>query len=323
MNDHIHFAYEIKGDGSGEALPLDVAGEALRDDRLAWVHLDADHPKTHEWLSKELDYLDPFVVSALTADETRPRMTAIGDGVIVILRGVNLNPGADTEDMVSLRLFIDANRIISLQIRNVRAVTDIKTMLDKKRGPKNTEDFLCRLIARLMVHFETVLSDLDELTDATEETLLTKADTALRHDTVNIRRKAIKLRRHMAPQREAISQLRMAEFDWLSQEGKRALYENYNNVVRYVEELDAIRERAQIVKDELANSIADRMGKNTYILSVIAAIFLPLGFLTGLLGINIGGIPGVDNPIAFTVFCVFLTLVVAAQIVIFRKLKWF
>ena len=127
----------------------------------------------------------------------------------------------------------------------------------------------------------------------------------------------------MSPQKEAISQLRMAEFEWLSDIQKRDLQENFNHLIRYVEELDAIRERAQIVKDELANMIADRLNKNTYVLSVIAAIFLPLGFLTGLLGINIGGIPGVDSPVAFSIFCIFLAVLVAVQIVIFRKLKWF
>jgi len=91
--------------------------------------------------------------------------------------------------------------------------------------------------------------------------------------------------------------------------------------MRYVEELDAIRERAQIIKDELANIIVDRLNKNTYVLSVIAAIFLPLGFLTGLLGINVGGIPGVGNPTAFTVFCILLLILVAIQILIFRKFK--
>ncbi len=323
MTNHIHFAYDIKGDGSATALSVDAVGKALRDDNLAWVHLDADHADTRTWLAKELDYLDSFVVTALTADETRPRMVQIGDGVIVILRSVNLNPGAETEDMVSIRLFIDESRIISLQMRDIRAVSEIKTLYEKGRGPKTSADFLSKLISRLVLNFEPALSDLDDLTDDTEEMLLTKADAALRQDTVNIRRKAIKFRRHMAPQREAISQLRMAELDWFPTDKKRDLYESYNNSVRYIEELDAIRERAQIVKDELANVIADRMGKNTYILSVIAAIFLPLGFLTGLLGINIGGIPGVDSPIAFSVFCVFLIAVVAAQVVIFRKLKWF
>jgi zinc transporter len=59
------------------------------------------------------------------------------------------------------------------------------------------------------------------------------------------------------------------------------------------------------------------------VLSVIAAIFLPLGFLTGLLGINVGGIPGADNPHAFLIFSAMLVIVVFLQVLLFKKLKWF
>lgn len=323
MTDPILLAYAINGDGTGTALSGAAISDGLKDDQLAWVHLDAGDKGTAPWLANELSYLDPFVIAALTAEETRPRMTQIGDGAIIVLRGVNLNSGADTEDMVSIRLFIDSHRIISLQKRNVKAIGAIEVALKSGKGPKNSGDFLCQLVSQLTGRFETVLSDLDDLTDDTEEKLLISADAALRQDITNIRRKAIVFRRHMAPQRDAISQLRMAELNWISESQSRHLHENYNHIMRYVEELDAIRERAQIVKDELANMIADKLNKNTYVLSVIAAIFLPLGFLTGLLGINIGGIPGVDSPVAFSIFCIFLIVIVAIQIVIFRKLKWF
>jgi zinc transporter len=316
-------AFKLNGNGTGEALSGETISKELKDEQLAWVHLDAGHEGTAQWLNHELDYLDPFVISALTADETRPRMTQVDHGAIIILRGVNLNEGAVVEDMVSIRLFIDKHRIISLQRRDLKAVAFIKSNINSGKGPKDAGEFLCQLVNQLTGRFETVLAELDDLTDDTEEKLLSQADLGLRQDIINIRKKAIVFRRHMSPQRDAISQLRMAELPWLSDIQKRNLQENYNHVVRYIEELDAIRERAQIVKDELANMIADRLNKNTYILSVIAAIFLPLGFLTGLLGINIGGIPGVESPVAFTLFCTFLVIVVIVQIVIFRKLKWF
>ena len=127
----------------------------------------------------------------------------------------------------------------------------------------------------------------------------------------------------MAPQREAINQLRMSDVTWLNDNHEHHLVEAYNHVSRYVEDLDAIRERAQIVKDELANILSDKLNKNMYILSVIAAVFLPLGFLTGLLGVNVGGIPGSDNHYAFAVFCVILMVIVIMQVAIFKKLKWF
>lgn len=117
--------------------------------------------------------------------------------------------------------------------------------------------------------------------------------------------------------------LRTSEQPWLDQMHKRRLQESLDRIVRYLEDLDAIRERAQIVKDELSNALADKMNKNMYVLSVIAAIFLPLGFLTGMLGINIGGIPGADNPWAFYIFTGILVGLVGLQTLVFKKLKWF
>ena len=59
-----------------------------------------------------------------------------------------------------------------------------------------------------------------------------------------------------------------------------------------------------------------------YVLSIISAIFLPLGFLTGLLGVNVGGIPGAENSFSFSIFTISLVFIVAIQLYIFRKKKW-
>lgn len=323
MSGHILLAYGFDGKGGAEPLTGDAISHQLKDDALAWVHLDASHPETQSWLEQEIAYLDPFIIEALLEEETRPRMTQIENGVLVILRGVNLNENADPEDMVSIRLWVDDHRIISLRRRKLKAVHDLEDKLKAGNGPKNAGEFLCMLTEGLFDRMEPVLATLDDQTDDIEEAILDEPDSALRESIVDVRRQAIMFRRYMAPQRDAISQLRMCDAPFLTDRHKRQLQEVLNQVTRYVEDLDAIRERSQIVKDELANSIADRLNKNMYVLSVIAAIFLPLGFLTGLLGVNIGGIPGTDNPNAFWLFSAMMLALVIAQIVLFKKLKWF
>ncbi len=322
-SDPVIFAYTF--DGKGGSTPLhgaDIVRE-LKARHLAWVHLDANLPETRVWLEKEISYLDPFIVEALLADETRPRTTQIDDGTLLILRGVNLNENSDPEDMVSIRLWIDKSRIISVRKRKLKAVGDMEEKLKAGKGPKDAGQFICMLTSQLFARMEPTLTELDETTDDIEEEVLENADTVLRESIINVRKQAIIFRRYMAPQRDAIGQLRMADLSWLKEDHKRHLQESYNHVTRYVEDLDAIRERAQIVKDELANILADRLNKNLYILSVIAAIFLPLGFLTGLLGINVGGIPGAENPDAFWIFMGILGGIVALQVWIFKRLKWF
>ena len=64
------------------------------------------------------------------------------------------------------------------------------------------------------------------------------------------------------------------------------------------------------------------MDNRMYVLSIVAAIFLPLGFLTGLLSINVGGILGAEYKAAFAIFCLLLVALIIIEIVIFKKKKW-
>ncbi|HKJ21678.1 MAG TPA: CorA family divalent cation transporter [Gammaproteobacteria bacterium] len=52
-------------------------------------------------------------------------------------------------------------------------------------------------------------------------------------------------------------------------------------------------------------------------------MFLPLGFLTGLLGINVGGIPGANDKHAFAVVIAGLTGLLMAQLWRLKQRKWF
>lgn len=319
----ILLSYAFDGKGGGMKLSGDAIHAGLKDDMLAWVHLRANHPDTRHWLREQVDYLDNIILDALLADETRPRLTTHRDGAMLILRGVNLNENADPEDMVAVRLWVDAHRIISMRRRKLKAIGDVEEELLQGKGPKNSGDFVVELCARMFERMEPVLAELDERTDDVEEAILDNPDTELRHEIVDIRKQAIMMRRYISPQREVLAALRNGDFPWLTNSHKRQLQESHDRITRYVEDLDAIRERAQVVKDELANVLADRLNRNMYLLSVIAAIFLPLGFLTGLLGINVGGIPGADNPHAFGIFAGMLTALVIGQIALFKKLRWF
>lgn len=323
MTEHIILAYGFDGNGSGMPLQGDDISKLIKSDKLAWVHLDANQPATKTWLEQNITYLDPLIIEALLEEETRPRASVVNDGILLILRGANLNENADPEDMISIRLWVDQHRIISIQRQRLRAIGDIEESLKQQQGPGNAADFVCTLIERLFERMSPALNELNDTTDDIEEKILESADISLRQAIVDVRMQAILFRRHMSPQRDAIERLRMTELDWFDANHRRHLQESFNQVTRYIEDLDAVRERAQIVKDELANILTDRLNKNMYILSVIAAIFLPLGFLTGLLGINVGGIPGAENPEAFWMFGGLLCFLVLLQVILFKKLKWF
>ncbi|MDA8855850.1 hypothetical protein N9I82_01860 [Alphaproteobacteria bacterium] len=136
-----------------------------------------------------------------------------------------------------------------------------------------------------------VVTSLGEEMDDLEEGVLYGSANALREQVVSIRKKAIIFKRYMALQRDSITNLLETKIDWFADHNHHNMIEAHDNITRFVEELDSVRERSQVISNEVTNILTERLNKNMYALSVVAAIFLPLGFLTGLLGINYINLP--------------------------------
>lgn len=311
-------------DGQGGGQPLDWIGVKTwtPDQGNLWVHLDRTVDRTRSWLAEESG-LDPLVCDALMAEDTRPRVAHFESGLIVILRGVNLNPGADPEDMVSIRLWIDNERVISLRLRRLMAVEDIRKRLAAGRGPAGPSDLLVDLARGLVERTAPVVDDFEDLADELEDTVVEVSSRELRSQVAALRRKVIALRRHLAPQREVMAVLMNERTEWLDDLHRLRLREVADRIIRHVEDLDAVRDRAAVVQDELTGRLGEQMNRNMYVLSIVAGIFLPLGLLTGLLGINVGGIPGANTPWAFAAVCFLLVAFGVGEIWILRRLRWF
>ena len=63
MSEHILLAYSFDNKGGGEALTGGAISKRIKDDALAWVHLDANHSDTRAWLEKQVAYLNPFIIN--------------------------------------------------------------------------------------------------------------------------------------------------------------------------------------------------------------------------------------------------------------------
>lgn len=323
MEQHVIFAYGLSGPIRGRTLSdVDEIVDALKSPELAWLHLRASDSGTKAWAEEHLGWLDPLALTALLEEATRPRATEIEDGVLVILRGVNTNPDADPEDMVSIRLYLDAQRIVSMSVRDLSSVEELRVQVAAGRGPTTAGFFLCSLIDRLNDHIARFLHGLDEACDDIENEVQVAGTQALRERISEIRRQVILFRRHIAPQREALERLIYSEIALFNRQEHRRLSEAHERLTRVIEDTDALRDRLGVVKDELQNALSERLSRNLYMLSLVSAVFLPLGFLTGLFGINVGGMPGVDNPYAFWLVCAGLLSVGVAVLVILRRLRW-
>ena len=140
-NDGLSCAVILDGKGGGREIGWPEIENWNADQGILWVHLNRTGTHTQDWLAQHSG-INPVICQTLLQDEVRPRVLTVGDSMLVVLRGVNLNPGADPEDMVGVRVWLERNRIITLRHRRLMAVNDLREALAAKVGPKGPGEFL-------------------------------------------------------------------------------------------------------------------------------------------------------------------------------------
>jgi zinc transporter len=319
--DGLIYGYVLDGKGGGRQSGWDELKDWSSKAGVLWMHLDYASERVQKWLPEDSG-LSSVLSHSLLAQETRPRCLASEEGLLLILRGVNCNPGSDPEDMVSLRMFFTEHRVISMRHRRVMAIDDIVNAVRSNKGPRSSADFLIKVCRRITDRIGDVVVEIDDRADELEDAVLNVQSHELRPQLAALRRQTISLRRYLAPQRDVLTRLQNENVSWLNDTDKAQIREMVERTARYVEDLDSARERAAITQEELNNRLSEQMNKAMYLLSIVAAIFLPLGLLTGLLGINVGGIPGAENKWAFALVTLSLVGIAIVLVGLFKRVKW-
>ena len=286
-----------------------------------WLHFNFEHPDAQRWLVEDSG-LNDIASAALITPETRPRAVNRGDNLLLALRGINLNPGSQPDDMVSVRIWTDGKRVISTRKRKLQSTDDILDELGAGNGPRSAVDLLVAWIDRITWRMSGTVDNLEEQVDALEERVVGGDIAGLRVELISLRKQCITLRRYLAPQREAMNRLISEPLSWIDELNRLRLREINDRLIRHIEDIDAVRERAAMANEEILTQVSEEMNRRSYVFTVVATIFLPLGFFTGLMGINVGGMPGVDSDTAFWIVVGLCVGIIAALAAYFRWNRW-
>ena len=316
------YTWHMQGDGRAILLPLSDASPCAGP---IWVHLNYTNPDAREWILNQAD-LDPTVQETLLAEATRPRALVLEQGLLLTLRGINHNPGQEPDDMIGIRLWVTPRLIITTQLRALRAVKVLQRDMEINNAPKDSGQFVARLIELLNDHMLDTIDEVDELTDNFEKTMLQSrsVEPIPDRELADLRSTILTLRRYLGPQRDALLSVISSRLSWLRKPAQQRLREAENRLTRYLEVLDASRDQLRIIQEQLQTRSNNELNKQLTFLTALSAIFLPLTFITGLFGVNLDGIPGNQNhPFAFWIFSGGLFALGIGLIYLFRRARLF
>jgi len=319
------WALELKADGKGHVVDAAEACAARRSPAIfVWVHLDGRESDTLNWLQQH-GGMPSTVIYALTAMETRPRSEAIENGALINLRGPSADDkkaknGEDT--LVSIRVWVEQGRAISVSFHPLKGIDKLVDQMVHGEI-KDPGDLVSHLAMIITKQVDPVIGELDDLVDECELRLEPEHAFETRRRIAVARSDAIAYRRFVAPQRQALTQLATLDAPWLEEDDRLHLREAADRFARMTEDLEAVRERSALIHEQLTDLRSELLEKRALLISIVALIFLPLTFVTGLLGMNVEGIPFAHEPWAFGAVCGFCFVVAGAITAWFVAARWF
>ncbi len=286
-----------------------------------WIHLDYSSPVAARWLTQS-PLLPDRVRESLLGGSSRPKLVKINGSLLLTLRALNANPGQRPEHMVALRLFINPQLIVSTRHRKIDSVEQLAGDLARALGPGSVADWLVELCEDLTERAGDFIDDLQERILELEDGMLDRQALPPAGELSGIRRQLIVLRRYLAPQRDLFSRLASEKIAWLDDDDRRHLQEIADRLGRWLDDVDASLARTALLADEITTLMGEALNRRTYVMSLMAMIFLPVSFLTGLFGVNLGGIPGSGSGHGFLIFCSALLGLIAALAWWLRQRRW-
>ena len=308
----------VAGDGPPRRLNREQAVE-YRGPGFVWIHFQ--EPGADEIALMAEEHIPDVAASALVATETRPRCDQIDEGALVNLRGLAVTDTPDSDRLVSVRLWAEHGRVHSVSRRRLAAFDEVDALMEAGRilDPGDLVAAFARAISK---ELDPEVAGLGDTLDDCESDLEPRSVYRLRTAIARIRSDAIAYRRFVAPNRDALLTLAALDVGWLAEEDRLHIREAADRFARMTEELEAVRERAALLHEQLTDLRGEQMESRALLISIVAFIFLPLTFITGLLGMNVEGIPYAERPWAFWGVVGFCVAVGAGVLAWFARKHW-
>ena len=289
--------------------------------KFEWLHFCARHDDIESALNDQLG-LPMFISQALVAQETRSRAIVRPEGIMVLFKAMHQHDGADPEMMVSLRLWIEPHRIVSAREHDIDALLTIGDEMAAGYGPTSTADFLIDMIGHVYDEFDPLIDAMETEIDSLEALVEREETAAVCGRLAALERRAAIFHRHLAPQSAIFTLVGASRCPIVGDDDRDHLNELDSRLHGILETLRDMRERALIIDQRIQRIEEFRHTKANLVFAVAATLFLPATFLTGLFGMNVGGIPWLDEPMGFVLMSGICLALIGASYAMIRGGRW-
>ncbi|MET0357785.1 MAG: CorA family divalent cation transporter, partial [Cellvibrio sp.] len=183
----------------------------------------------------------------------------------------------------------------------------------------NSMDLFARLIYNIGDSIHKVIKQLNDRVDDAEDQILAGHLHNQGSKLGQMRRLLARLRRQLSANRQAM-QLALPHISRWSKHDISELRQAVEHLESTIQDLELVQERTRLLQEEIAGRMSEATNRNLYVLSIVTVTLLPINLITGIFGMNTGGLPwGQDDPSGFWWVIFFMIIAVIAALSILHK----
>jgi zinc transporter len=305
-------------------IPLDweAAVQALsKADTSLWLHFNLSDTRARSWIAN-CDRIPQAARDLLLEANPRIQLETTESGFVSVLGDLQYNFDTDPDGVGLVRLYMDASLLITVRRQPLKSTDRLRQDLSQGLPIDAPIQLLVQLLQYLTELFDTVVADRGEVVDDIEELILKERFQDQRSELGRVRRLLARLQRQMRANRHALIHLIARLPSWCS--GYESLLrQNLDRWDGVIQDLELVQERARLLQEEIAGQLNETVNRNLYMLSIVTTVFLPITLITGVFGMNVGGLPWVEDNLGFWWVVVVMGLTLATTLSMLQRQRFF
>lgn len=283
-----------------------------------WLHFNLADTRATQWLTACASIPEDARELLLDSD-AHIRSENFDHSLALIIGDLFHDFKQDPEELGVLRLYLDNERLITGRGHPLKSVDRLRIELSEGMVLTNSIDLFARLIYDIGDSMHSVIKNLNDRVDDAEDQILAGHLHNQGSELGRIRRLLARLRRHLSANRQAMQHAMPHIARW-SQHDISELRQAVEHLESTIQDLELVQERTRLLQEEIAGRMSEATNRNLYVLSIVTVTLLPINLITGIFGMNTGGLPwGQDDPSGFWWVIFFMIIAVISSLTILHR----
>ena len=291
---------------------------------VTWINLEGIDPSVIQSLNEHFQ-IHPLVSEDIVHTGQRPKLEVYDRYVFIVLKMIYFQNGTDEIVDEQVSLILGPGYVISFQEKEGDVFDPIRTRLREAKGRIRGQgaDYLAySLLDSIVDNYFLILEKRGEEMEDLEDDILDESGPEIRHDIHQFKKEMIYLRKQVWPLREVISGMQRNESPLIATSTLIYLRDVYDHTIQVIDTIESFRDMITGMHDIYLSSISNRMNEIMKVLTMFAAIFIPLTFLAGIYGMNFEYMPELHWRWGYFGILGLMACVAASMIVYFKRKKW-